>query len=106
VDQRFRFNAAAAMRPSPSGLPMNELSMNLASERIDHRYLKVLIVGKAFIAEVLGNFFTMPNRFCICLELDPDYVSMRDAILHIEEKLLHAITSKDTNPACQDSFRT
>jgi hypothetical protein len=31
---------------------------------------------------------------------------MRDAIFHIEEKLLHAITSEDTNPVCQDSFRT
>jgi hypothetical protein len=30
---------------------------------------------------------------------------MRDAIFHIEEKLLHAITSEDPNPMCQDWFR-
>ncbi len=85
---------------------MNELAMNLSPKRIDHRYLKVFIVAEALVAEVLGNFPAMPNRFCICLELDPNCIPMRDAILHIEEKLLHAITSEDTNPVCQDSFRT
>jgi len=71
-----------------------------------HRYLKVLVVAEALVAEVLGNFSAMPNCFCICLELDPNCISMRDAIFHIEEKLLHAITSEDTNPVCQVSFRT
>ncbi len=85
---------------------MNELAMNLSPKLIAHRYLKVLIVAEALVAEVLGNFSAMPNRFCICLELDPDCISMRDTIFHIEEKLLHAITSEDTNPVCQDSFRT
>jgi hypothetical protein len=87
-------------------LPVNELAINLSPKRIDHRYLKVLVVAEALVAEVLGNFFAMPNRFGICLELDPNCIPMRDAILHIEEKLLHAITSEDTNPVCQDSFRT
>jgi hypothetical protein len=76
-------------------LPVNELAINLSPKRIYHRYLKVLVVAEALVAEVLGNFFAMPNRFCICLELDPNYISMRDAILHVEEKLLHAITSED-----------
>ena len=86
-------------------LPVNELAINLSPKRIDHRYLKVLVVAEALVAEVLGNFFAMPNRFCICLELDPNYISMRDAIFHVEEKLLHAITSQETNPLCQVWFR-
>jgi hypothetical protein len=86
--------------------PVNELSMNLTSQGVDDGYLKVLIVAEALVAEVLGNFSAMPNRFCLCLEFDPNCISMRDAIFHIEEKLLHAITSEDTNPVCQDSFQT
>jgi hypothetical protein len=73
---------------------VNELAMNLAAQRVDHGYLKVLIVAEALVAEVLGNFSAMPNRFRICLELDPDCISMRDTVFHIEEKLLHAITSE------------
>ena len=86
-------------------VPVNELAINLSPKRIYHRYLKVLVVAEALVAEVLGNFFAMPNRLCICLELDPDCISMRDAILHVEEKLLHAITSLETNPVCQVWFR-
>jgi hypothetical protein len=85
---------------------VNELSMNLTSQGVDDGYLKVLIVAETLVAEVLGNFFAMPNRFCLCLEFDPNCISMRDAIFHIEEKLLHAITSDDTNPVCQDSFQS
>jgi hypothetical protein len=91
--------------PVPS-LAVNELAMNLASQRVDHGYLKVLIVAEALVAEVPGNFSAMSNRFCICLELDPNCIPMRDTIFHIEEKLLHAVTSGDTKPVCQDSFRT
>jgi hypothetical protein len=36
--------------------PVNELSMNFAPERVDHGYLKVLIVAEALVAEVPGNF--------------------------------------------------
>jgi hypothetical protein len=87
-------------------LPVNELAVNLSPKRIDHRYLKVLVVAEALVAEVLDNFFAMPNRFGICLELDPNDISMRDAIFHVEEKLLHAITSVETNPGSQVWFRT
>jgi hypothetical protein len=86
-------------------LAVNELAINLSPKRIYHRYLKVLVVAETLVAEVLGNFSAMPNRFCICLELDPNRISMRDAILHVEEKLLHAITSEETNPVCQVWFR-
>jgi hypothetical protein len=86
--------------------PVNELAINLAPKRIYHRYLEVLVVAQALVAEVLGDFFAMPDRFCIRLELDPDGISMRDAVFHIEEKLLHAITSEDTNTVRQVSFRT
>jgi hypothetical protein len=74
-------------------LPVNELAMNFPPQRVDDGYLKVLVVAEALVAEVLGNFSAMPNRFCICFELDPNCISMRDAILHIEEKLLHCYTS-------------
>jgi hypothetical protein len=84
---------------------VNKLAVNLSPKRVDHGYLKVLIVAEALVSEVLGNFFAMPDRFCIRLEFDPNCVSMRDAIFHIEEKLLHAITSQDPNPMCQDWFR-
>jgi hypothetical protein len=87
-------------------LPVNELAINLSPKRIDHRYLKVLVVAEALVAEVLGNFFAMPDRFGICLELDPNCIPMRDAIFHVEEKLLHAITSEDTNPVRPVWFRT
>src|ERR1700730_7272733 len=87
-------------------LAVNELARYLAHCRVDHGTLKVMVVAEAFVAEVLGNFSAMPNRFCICLELESNCISMRDTIFHIEEKLLHAIASEDTNPVCQDSFRT
>jgi hypothetical protein len=63
--------------------------MYFAPKRIDHRYLEVLIVAEALVAEVLGNFSAMLNRLGICLEFDPNCIPMRDAIFHIEEKLLH-----------------
>jgi hypothetical protein len=83
-------------------LPVNKFAVNLPPKRVDHGYLKVLIVAEALVSEVLGNFLAMPDRFGICLEFDSNCVSMRDAIFHIEEKLLHAITSEDPNPMCQD----
>src|ERR1700722_18901700 len=69
--------------------PVNELSMNFAPQRVDHGYLEVLIVAEALVAEVPGNFSAILDCFCLCFELDPDSVSMGDAILHIEEELLH-----------------
>jgi hypothetical protein len=69
--------------------PVNELSMNFAPQRVDHGYLEVLIVAEALVAEVPGNFSAILDCFRLCFELDPDFIPMRDAILHIEEKLLH-----------------
>jgi hypothetical protein len=98
-------NAVASTLIAVILLPVNELAMNFPPQRIDHGYLEVLVIAEALVAEVLGNFSAMPNSFRICLELDPNCISMRDAIFHIEEKLLHAMTSEDTNPVCQVSFR-
>jgi hypothetical protein len=36
---------------------VNELAMNLTSERVDDRYLKVFIVAQAVVAEVLCKLF-------------------------------------------------
>jgi hypothetical protein len=69
--------------------PVHELSMNFAPQRVDHGYFKVLIVAEALVAEVSGNFSAILDCFCLCFELDPDSISMGDAILHIEEELLH-----------------
>jgi hypothetical protein len=44
-------------------LAMNELAMNLSTKRVDHRYLKVLIVGEAIVAKVLIKFFAMHDCF-------------------------------------------
>jgi hypothetical protein len=44
------------MRPL---LPVNELTMNLTSERVDDRYLKVFIVAQAVVAEVLCKLFAV-----------------------------------------------
>jgi hypothetical protein len=63
---------------------VNKLAVNLPPKRVDHGYLKVLIVAEALVSEALGNFFAMPDRFCICLEFDSNCVSMRDAIFHID----------------------
>jgi hypothetical protein len=48
---------------------MNELAMNLASGRVDNRYLKVLIVGKAFFVKALCEDSAMCNRVGIRLEI-------------------------------------
>ena len=69
--------------------PVNELSMNFAPQRVDHGYFKVLIVAEALAAEVPDNFPAVLNCFGLCIELGPDYIPVRDAIFHIEEKLLH-----------------
>jgi hypothetical protein len=63
--------------------------MNFASQRVDHGYLKVLIIGKAVIVKVLSEGSAMCNRFCICVELDPNPVSHWNAVFQIEEKCLH-----------------
>jgi hypothetical protein len=32
---------------------MNEFAVNLATERVDYGYLNILVVGKAFLEEML-----------------------------------------------------
>jgi hypothetical protein len=84
---------------------MNELSMNLSPKRVDYRYLEALIVGEALVTKVLRKLSTVLDSLQVAFKVDPDPVSHRDAIFHIEKELLHRVTS-DTNPACQESFRT
>jgi hypothetical protein len=50
------FGIVPPMRPL---LPVNELTMNLTSERVDDRYLKVFIVAQAVVAEVLCKLFAV-----------------------------------------------
>jgi hypothetical protein len=68
---------------------MNELTVNLATKRVDHGYFKILIVAQAAIAEMLRKLFAVDNRFGISREINTDAVPHRNAIFHIEEKLLH-----------------
>jgi predicted phage-related endonuclease len=69
---------------------MNELAMNLATGRVHYGYLKVLIVGKAFIEKMLCQDAAMCNRVGIRLEFKTDPVSERNAVYHIKEKFLHS----------------
>jgi hypothetical protein len=69
---------------------MDELAMNLATGRVDHGYLKVLIVGKTTIEKVQCENAAMCNRVGIGLELDSDPISERNAVYHIKEKFLHS----------------
>jgi hypothetical protein len=64
--------------------------------------LKVFIVAQAVVAEVLSKLFTVLNGLEVAIEVNPDFVSHWDAILHIEKECLHCLTS-DTNPARQES---
>jgi hypothetical protein len=56
---------------------VNELAMNLTSEPVDDRYLQVLIVAQAVVAEVLSELFAALNGFQVAFEVDPDPVSHR-----------------------------
>jgi hypothetical protein len=108
VTSKLRTKAAAAARlnaavwplettqnPPPnlsaqSLVPVNELPMNFASQRVDHGYLKVLIIGKATIVKALSEDSAMCNRFFICVKLDPNPVSHWNAVYHVKEKFLHS----------------
>ena len=70
---------------------MNELAVNLLSKRVDHAYLKVLIVGEATVAPVLGKLFAVDDRLSVGAELNADAISHRNAVFHIKEKSLHGI---------------
>jgi hypothetical protein len=95
-----------ATRPNKSdvsevSLPsVNELTMNLTSERVDYRYLKVLIVGKALFVKALCEDSAMCNRVGVGLEIQSDPISERNAVYHVKEKFLH-IQSTLVRIVCQ-----
>jgi hypothetical protein len=84
---RNNFTSEASLALFP--LPVNVLAMNLATGRIDYRYLKVLIVAQASFAEVLSKHFAVLDSLQVAFKVDPDPVSHRHAIFHIEEEFLH-----------------
>jgi hypothetical protein len=49
-----------------------------------------------------GSAEQVLNGLEVAIEVNPDFVSHWDAILHIEKEFLHCLTS-DTNPARQES---
>jgi hypothetical protein len=65
--------------------------MNLTSKLVDDAYLKVFVVAQAVVAEVLSKLFAVLDGFQVAFEVDPDPVSRRDTIFHIEKELLHAV---------------
>jgi hypothetical protein len=73
--------------------PVNELAMDFPSSRVDHGYLKVMIVAQAVVPEMLRKLLAMRDSLKIAVEVDPDPISKRDAIFHIEKELLHCRTS-------------
>jgi hypothetical protein len=96
--------------------PVNKLSMNLASQLVNHRYLEVLIVTETLVAEVPDNFSAVRNCLRLCFEFNSNAISMRDAIFQVEEKFLHrdylcapirhvSIRSERTARAVQQSDR-
>jgi hypothetical protein len=68
---------------------MHEFAVNLASERVDDRNLEILIVGKAFIEKMPGEYSAMRNGVGIGSELQPNPIPHRDAVFHVKEELLH-----------------
>jgi hypothetical protein len=75
--------------PDSFRLAVNKLAMNLSPVFVDNQYLKVLVVPQAVVAEVLGDLFAITDRFSIGVELNPDAVSHRDAVFHIEKEFSH-----------------
>jgi hypothetical protein len=71
------------------GIPVNELAMNFASQRIDDGYLKILIVAQALVAKMLREHPAVLDRFNVGVELNSNPVAQRNAVFHIEEKCLH-----------------
>jgi hypothetical protein len=68
--------------------PVNELAMDFPSSRVDHGYLKVMIVAQAVVAEMLRKLFAVRDSLKIALE-DPDPISKRDVIFHIKKEFWH-----------------
>jgi hypothetical protein len=63
--------------------------MNLSAVFVDNQYLKILVVPQAVVAEVLRDLLAVTDRFSIGVELNPDAVSHRDAVSHIEKEFSH-----------------
>jgi hypothetical protein len=87
-------------------IPVNELAMNLASEVVNDRYFKVLIVAQAVVAKFLCNDAAVGNRFGVGIKINPDPVSHRGTPPFISKKNFCIIVPLRTNPAHQESFRT
>jgi hypothetical protein len=68
---------------------MNVFAVNLASERVNHRYLEILVVGKAIPVKVLCEDLAMRDRVGIGFKFQSDPIPHRDAVFHIKEKFLH-----------------
>jgi hypothetical protein len=68
---------------------MNEFAVNLASERVDDRYLKILVVDKAVPIKVLREDPAMRNGVGIGSELQSNAIPHGDAVFHVKEKFLH-----------------
>jgi hypothetical protein len=76
---------------NPDLIAMNELAMNLAAERINDGYLKILIVAQTIVSKFQSEDSTMGNRLGIRIEVDADPISHRDAIFHVKEEFLHEV---------------
>ena len=70
-------------------LAVNKLAINLSSDFVYNEDFKVLIVPQTVIAEVKRHRFAVLDRISICVELYADAISHRNAVFHIEKKLLH-----------------
>ena len=67
--------------------------MNFPPQRVDHGYLKVLVVTQALVAEMQGKHSAVLDCFNVGVELDSNAVSQRNAIFHIEKNVCIAVTS-------------
>jgi hypothetical protein len=77
--------------------------MNRTRELVDDRYLKVLIVAQAVVAEVLSELSAGLDGLQVSCEVDPDPVSHRDAILMSKKNFCIAIpqiASRTENRQC------
>jgi hypothetical protein len=70
---------------------MNELAMNLTSERVDDSYLQVLIVAQTAVAEVLCKRLAVRDGLQVAFEVDPDPISEWNTVYHIEKEFLHDV---------------
>jgi hypothetical protein len=69
---------------------MNEFAVNLATERVDDGYFKILVVGKAVIEEMLCECLAMLNRVGIGFELQSNPIPHGDAVFHVKEEFMHS----------------